>query len=71
MPIYEFKCPVHGKFERYSSRPLETEMCPQKTMIRSAMEGERSDYYFQYCHQVCRLVEFSVPAKRNPRYGEG
>jgi len=55
MPIRELICPKHGKFERYlpSSPAAESDL----------------DRYCVKCGATCKLVEFSVPAKRDPRYG--
>ena len=29
MPIFEFECPVHGKFERITLEKYDTQLCPQ------------------------------------------
>lgn len=53
MPIREYVCPKHGKFEIVViGLTQEFQMCP-------------------VCKDPAIVVEFSVPAKRNPRYGEG
>lgn len=54
MPLYEYKCPKHGKFE----------------VFQFALAGEDS-VRCPICKEESPLVGFSVPAKRNPRYGIG
>lgn len=59
MPIFEYKCPVHGKFERLLSAEDRPEAVPCPGLLG------------QPCLKIAPLVHFSVPAKRNPRHGEG
>ena len=56
MPIFEFECPKHGKFERIIDAKYDTQPCPR-------CANDCNDY------QECNKVEFSVPAKRNPEKG--
>jgi hypothetical protein len=59
MPMVEYKCPkcelVVEQFQ--TSWKTRRIICEGKTEVHNAFEMDR--------------VEFSVPAKRNPRYGEG
>ena len=64
VPIYEFVCPKHGKFEKLLVR---TDwfgwLCPK-------IVGHKGDSNV-FCGEKSPRIEFSVPAKRNPRHGEG
>lgn len=53
MPLKEFFCKIHGKFER----------------VRNLSHKELPPCPVRGCKQVVESVEFSVPAKRNPEYG--
>ena len=55
MPIREYECPEHGKFERveiFASGNMnqQNSKCPK-------------------CGQFGKPVDFSIPAKRDPSYG--
>ena len=66
MPIYEFICPIHGKFEKIvpvGIQRMECEILVEKVPFS---EGEPEP-----CQNICERVEQEIPAKRNPRYGEG
>lgn len=55
MPMYEYECPKHGKFESYNPSPnrvAETRPCPDPKCGKSAPR-----------------VEITRPARRNPAHG--
>ena len=60
MPIREFKCPKCGNVIEALLREKLTEMPWVICLKHPEGHGVSMD-----------LVEFSVPAKRNPRHGEG
>jgi len=62
VPIYEFICGMHGKFEKIMPMGTQVALCER------SMATEKGEFQ---CGEECKKVEFSVPAKRNPRYGEG
>ena len=62
MAIREFHCPEHGRFEKIvigGKVHAESHECPYDL-------GEN-----RYCGIESPLVEFSIPAKRNPEHGIG
>jgi hypothetical protein len=65
MPLREFTCPYHGTFEKFCGTATHAE-CPNPIMVT-----HYGRTYEMPCGQVSPVVEFSVPAKRNPRHGEG
>jgi hypothetical protein len=64
MAIVEFICPIHGKFERLCAH-AEFAQCP------FFMDGLDEHNEPIQCGTLSPKVEWSVPAKRNPRYGIG
>lgn len=56
MPIYEFVCPKHGKFEAIASLNTENLPCTY-------------EYENDNCGRSSPRVDWSVPAKRNPDLG--
>ena len=68
MPIREFRCPEHGVFEQIFTGQFDQTYakCPFE-VGGEMMDGIRRVWA---CGIECPLVEFSVPAKRNSRYGE-
>jgi hypothetical protein len=66
MPIYEYECPIHGKFEKILMGQFDQTSVPCPFSDPINYEGQ-----LEKCWHRGRLVEFSVPAKRNPRHGEG
>jgi hypothetical protein len=68
MPIREFLCPIHGKFEKFCGTATYAE-CP--FMIKWHSLGNPDEFIKVPCTKMSPVVEFSVPAKRNPRHGEG
>jgi hypothetical protein len=62
MPIYEFKCPEHGVFERIVALGQKWVMCGKP---------HRRGSNTLICNKLCERVEQERPAWRNPRYGEG
>lgn len=72
MPIYEFICPKHGKFEKLMPSGARVALC--EVLLKPSKDpkdGDLSVFSDIKCGETCERVEFSVPAKRNPRYGEG
>lgn len=61
MPIVEYKCPKCGLIQEQFQKTLKTQrvLCIGESDIVAHPMTE------------CDRVEFSVPAKRNPRHGEG
>lgn len=59
MPIYEFVCPVHGKFERLLPR------YPEREAVICLKEEPNAA---GPCILDAELTT-SIPAKRNPEYG--
>lgn len=59
MPIREFICPKHGKFEKLFTGQFDETYtsCPGKLGIP--------------CLRISPLIPYSITAKRNPKYGEG
>jgi hypothetical protein len=62
MPIFEFTCPYHGKFEALGARPTHAQ-CPYKVM-------DDAGFIVDECRFESPIVDYSLPARRNPRYGE-
>ncbi len=62
MPIFEFKCPVHGKFEVICEEKYDTFPCQY--------HGEPGHLIAWGCEIESDKVEWSVPARRNPMHGE-
>jgi hypothetical protein len=67
MPIREFLCPIHGKFEKFCGTATYAE-CPY---LGGLTIDENANAAPIICRYNAPVVEFSVPAKRNPRHGEG
>jgi len=61
MAIFEFECPVHGKFEVICDSKYDTQSCPFLIMNRDQLE--------EYCGIESDKIEWSVPSRRNPEYG--
>ena len=61
MPIFEFECPMHGKFEVICESKYDTQPCPS---WMKELSGEE-----HYCQVESEKIEFSIPAKRNPEKG--
>jgi hypothetical protein len=68
MPIREFTCPIHGKFEKFCGSATSAE-CP--VGLRIEIKMATGEVIETFCKQSSPVIEFSVPAKRNPRHGEG
>jgi hypothetical protein len=62
MPLREFICPIHGKFEM---------LCGTANKAECPVWVDNGNGHPYYCQSISPVVEFSVPAKRNPRHGEG
>lgn len=64
MPLYEFQCPIHGKFEIFCARhnAIYQALCPVR-------DNQFEEAFGKYCERVSPRVEFSVPARRNPEHG--
>lgn len=61
MAIREFYCGEHGRFEKIVLGSLD-----------EARKGAECPYDLgenRYCGMTASLVEFSLPAKRNPEHG--
>lgn len=58
MPIFEFVCPKHGKFEAIVSSDTTKLPCPY-----------RHPHVGGSCYRESKKVDFSIPAKRDPRHG--
>ena len=66
MPIREFICPEHGRFERVVGLNVNVAPCEHE-VGGVMMDGSK---HVWPCGIECKSVEFSVPARRNPRHGE-
>lgn len=67
MPIREFICPKHGTFEKIFTGQFDQTYtaCPARYTYQDPFS------YGEPCNLVSPLVEYSVPAKRDSKYGEG
>ncbi len=65
MPLYEFTCREHGKFERLMPMGAQVALCEAK------VGGEMMDgtLHTWQCGVECPKIEFSVPARRDPEKG--
>ena len=71
MPIYEFECPKHGRFEVFKLSVPESDKlaCPRVLAPGGNLEGDGFQFPTILCGEVSQRVEFSLPAKRNPAHG--
>jgi hypothetical protein len=61
MPMYEYECPIHGRFERI--RPLSEADKP------FALCFKKEEGTLRPCLVEAPKVEWSVPAWRDPEHG--
>jgi hypothetical protein len=65
MPIYEYRCPVHGKFEQINPVDTGRTTCPSPCDYAGGhSKGKKTK-----CGLSSKKVDFSVPASRNPDFG--
>ena len=61
MALYEYLCPIHGKFEKIMPMNSQIALCEKPV-------GDAKD---TKCGETCPRIEWSIPARRNPAHGEG
>ena len=72
MPLYEYTCPIHGKFEKLMPMNAQIALCEVVlTPTYDPNDGDLSFFSDIKCGETCDRVDAEVPARRNPRYGEG
>lgn len=71
MPIREYKCPKHGIFAQLLfGEPLKAMQCPKILAEGGDIEGDGYIFPTILCGEESSLIEFSVPARRDPRHGD-
>jgi len=61
MPLYEYICKIHGRFEMIMPLDCQIALCEKPV-------GDAKD---TKCGETCPRIEWSIPARRNPAHGEG
>jgi len=67
MPIYTFECPLHKKFDQIVKIGINEVTCPYVYFDDFDVNTGKN----VVCGEISKRIEQEIPAKRNPRYGEG